>query len=188
MAVSETVKFGHITYYFNGNSYEKAPGETFVEVPSDTQPFETRPWMKCAEITDEVVNRMKDYKSVRVNFPGGDMVGHTADMEATIIAMESIDISLARIAEEVDKLGGMLVIVADHGNAEELLDTSGAKKTAHSTNKVPCLFYDNTKNRGRYSLSQIDSAGLSNVAATMAVLLGQNDYPEAWDKSLVLVN
>ena len=60
LAIYETVKFGHITYYFNGNSYEKADGETFIEVPSYTEPFETRPWMKCAEITDEVIKRMKD--------------------------------------------------------------------------------------------------------------------------------
>lgn len=186
-AVSETVKFGHVTYYFNGNSYEKASGEEFSEVESYMEPFETRPWMKCAEITDEVLKRMKDFDFVRVNFPGGDMVGHTADIEATIVAMESIDISLARIAAEVDKLGGALVIVADHGNAEELLDASGAKKTAHTTNKVPCIIYDNTSNCGKYRYAGITEPGLSNLAATMAVLLGQNDYPEKWNKSLITV-
>lgn len=187
LAISETVKFGHITYYFNGNSYEKADGETFIEVPSYTEPFETRPWMKCAEITDEVVKRMKDYKFVRLNFPGGDMVGHTADFEATVIAMESIDLSLARIAEEVDKLGGVLVVVADHGNAEELLDENGEKKTAHTTNKVPCLIYDNTANRNKYQFSGVREPGLANIAATMAVLLGQNDYPDNWNESLISV-
>ena len=187
LAVSETVKFGHITYYFNGNSYEKADGETFIEVPSYTEPFETRPWMKCAEITDEVLKNMGDYKFVRINFPGGDMVGHTADVNATIVAMEAIDISLARIAEKVDELGGVLVIVADHGNAEEILDENGDKKTAHTTNKVPCIIYDNTKNCNKYKPAGLVEPGLSNIAATIATLLGQNDYPESWDKSLITV-
>ena len=113
------------------------------------------------------------------------MVGHTADMEATVIAMESIDLCLARIAKEVDKLGGVLVVVADHGNAEELIDKNGAKKTAHTTNKVPCIIYDNTINRGRYRLAGVVNPGLSSIAATMAVLLGQDDYPSEWDAPLI---
>ena len=187
LAVSETVKFGHITYYFNGNSYEKANGEEFIEIKSYTEPFETRPWMKCAEITDDVLKNLDKYKFVRINYPGGDMVGHTADVPATVVAMESIDISLKRIAAEIDRLGGIMVIVADHGNAEELLDENGNKKTAHTTNLVPCIFYDNTKNRNKYALSNIENPGLANIAATMAVLLGQNDYPETWNKSLITV-
>jgi len=124
---------------------------------------------------------------VRINYPGGDMVGHTADIQASVIAMEAIDLSLKRIAAELDKIGGMMVIVADHGNAEELLDENGNKKTAHTTNPVPCVFYDNTKNRDKYALSNIEAPGLANIAATMAVLLGQNDYPQSWDKSLISV-
>ena len=187
LAISETVKFGHITYYFNGNSYEKASGEEHIQIESFTEPYETRPWMRCAEITDTVLENLDKYRFVRLNFPGGDMVGHTADMEATIIAMESIDLSLARIAARVDELGGALVIVADHGNAEELLDNTGAKKTSHTTNKVPCIIYDNTANRDKYQLAQVYEPGLANIAATMAVLLGQNDYPKSWDTALIEV-
>ena len=187
LAVSETVKFGHITYYFNGNSYEKATGEEFVEIESDTEPFETRPWMKCAEIADAVIARMPNYKFVRLNFPGGDMVGHTADVEATMLAMEAIDLSLKRIADEVDKLGGVMIIVADHGNAEELLDEGGNKKTAHTTNQVPCIIYDNTPNRGKYELSDIANPGLANLASALAVLLGYNECPSSWGKSLIKV-
>ena len=187
LAISETVKFGHVTYYFNGNSYMKAPGEEHIEINSDTEAFETRPWMKTAEITDEVIKNLSSYKFVRLNYPGGDMVGHTADMEATIIAIEAIDISLARIAKEVDKLGGVLVIVADHGNAEELLDRNGAKKTSHTTNRVPFIIYDNTNNRIKYSFNANENPGLSNLAATIAVLLGQNDYPESWERPLISV-
>ena len=143
--------------------------------------------MRTAEITDTVLENLDKYKFVRLNYPGGDMVGHTADMEATIVAMEAIDLSLARIAAKVDELGGVLVIVADHGNAEELLDANGAKKTSHTTNKVPCIIYDNTVNKVKYQLAPVYDPGLANIAATMAVLLGQNDYPESWDTSLIKV-
>ena len=122
---------------------------------------------------------------MRINFPGGDMVGHTADMEATIVAMESIDLSLNRIMEKVDELNGCLVIVADHGNAEELLDNEGKPKTAHTTNLVPCLICDNSSNREKYQLASVEHPGLANVAATIATLLGQNDYPQEWDASLI---
>lgn len=185
LAISETVKFGHITYYFNGNSYDKAKGEDFIEVESYTEPFETRPWMRCAEITDKVIDNIKKYKFIRINYPGGDMVGHTAEMEATIVAMEAIDLSLMRIAEAVDKLGGVLIVTADHGNAEELIDNSGEKKTAHTTNRVPCIIYDNSKNKDAYQLAKIENPGLSNLASTIAIMLGQNDYPKNWDKPLI---
>ena len=188
LACSETVKFGHVTYYFNGNSYDKAAGEEFIQVDSFTEPFETRPWMRCAEITDVVLENMPKYKFVRLNFPGGDMVGHTADMEATIVAMEAIDLSLSRIATRVDELGGVLIVVADHGNAEELLDASGAPKTSHTVNQVPCIIYDNTENRGKYVLAGVDKPGLKNLAATIATLLGFHDYPEKWSESLITTN
>ena len=185
LAVSETVKFGHVTYYFNGNSYEKAPSEEHIQIDSYTDPYDTRPWMRSAEITDAVLDNLDKYEFVRINYPGGDMVGHTADMEATIVAMEAIDLSLARVAAKVDELGGCLVIVADHGNAEELLDKNGAKKTSHTTNKVPCIIYDNTTNREKYQLAPVQEPGIANIAATMAVLLGQDDYPESWDTALI---
>ena len=188
LAVSETVKFGHITYYFDGSSYEKAKGEEFIEINSDTEPFDTRPWMKSAEITDEVIRQMPNYKFVRLNFPGGDMVGHTANIEATMMAMEAIDFALRRLAKEVDKLGGVMVIVADHGNAEELLDADGGKKTAHTTNQVPCIIYDNTENAKRYELAGVMRPGLSNLAATLAMLIGYNDFPSSWGKSLIKMN
>lgn len=185
LAVSETVKFGHITYYFNGNSYAKAAGEEQIEVQSDTQPFETRPWMKAAETCDVLLERMADFDFVRVNFAGGDMVGHTGGMEETIAAMEAIDIQLSRLAKKVDELGGMMIITADHGNAEELMADDGSVKTSHTTNLVPCVFYDNTASRDDYVLKPLPDAGLSNIAATIAVLLGHEDYPEEWRGALI---
>ena len=187
LAVSETVKFGHVTYYFNGNSYDKENGEEFVKIESYTEPFETRPWMKTAEITDAAIDKMQDFKFVRINYPGGDMVGHTANMNATIVAMEAIDLSLWRLAKKIDELHGALLIVADHGNAEELLDANGQPKTSHTTNKVPFIIYDNTKNREKYELNSLNEPGLSNVAATIAVMLGENDFPPKWDAPLISV-
>ena len=187
LAVSETLKFGHVTYYFDGNSYEKCPGEEFIEIESFKDYPANRPWMKSADITDAVIENLEKYKFIRLNFPNGDIVGHTADMEATVIAVEAIDLCLARIAKEVDKLGGVLVIVADHGKAEELVDENGAKKTAHTTNKVPCIIYDNTANREKYDYGEVDNPGLANLASTIAVLLGQDDYPSEWNEPLISV-
>ncbi len=187
LAISETVKFGHITYYFNGNSYKKARGEGQIEVLSDTLPFNTRPWMKSAEITDVALKSMEKIKFIRINYPGGDMVGHFGELEPTIAALEAIDLQLARLAKKVDKLGGMLLITADHGNAEELLDTKGNPKTAHTTNPVPCIFYDNTPNAKLYRSAGLKHPGLANIAATVAVLLGLPDYPALWQKPLIRV-
>ncbi|MBR6964771.1 phosphoglycerate mutase (2,3-diphosphoglycerate-independent) [Candidatus Saccharibacteria bacterium] len=186
LGVSETVKFGHITYYFNGNSYEKAPLEESIEVPSYTDPFDQCPWMKTREITDAVIENLDKYQFIRINYPGGDMVGHFAKMGPTVTAMETIDTELARLAEKVEALGGCLIVTADHGNAEELADENGEPKTSHTTNPVPFIIIDKTANRERYDLDfSLPDAGLSNIAATVATLLGQDDYPEAWRKPLI---
>ena len=185
LSVAETAKFGHITYYFNGNSYEKYENEEQVCVESDTRPYNERPWMKSAETTDELLNRIEDYKFIRINFAGGDMVGHFGEMEATITAIEAIDLQLARIAKKLDEIGGMMIITADHGNAEELLDEKGEEKTSHSTNLVPCIFYDNTENASKYELDRVPDAGISNVAPTIANLLGFTELPSSWRDSLI---
>ena len=187
LAISETVKFGHITYYFNGNSYECAPGEDHIEVDSDTLPFDTRPWMKAAEITDEAIKHLNEYDFVRINYAGGDMVGHFAELEPTITALEAIDIQLSRLAREVDRLGGVLIVTADHGNAEELVDASGQPKTSHTTNLVPFIIYDNTENRDKYRIVHPEGAGLANIASTIALLLGLENYPEEWYVPLIEV-
>lgn len=177
-AISETVKFGHITYYFNGNSHDVPVGEVEEEVPSYLEPFNTRPWLRSAEITDKLLAAISsgDYQFLRVNFPGGDMVGHFAELEPTIIAIEAIDISLKRIIEAVDQLGGLTIVTADHGNAEELADVSGQPKTAHTNNRVPCIFVDHTENAARYTVRSGDF-GLANLAATIALLLGKEPHP-----------
>lgn len=194
LAVAETVKFGHITYYFNGNSYEPAKKEEFLEIKSDTRPFDERPWMKAAEITDAVLEKISEtdpngkpkYQFVRINYAGGDMMGHFGELEPTIVAMEAIDLQLARLAKVVDQLGGMMIITADHGNAEEVYDPNTKQpKTSHTTNPVPCWFYDNTQNKSLYQINQIEYSGLSNVAPTIAKLFNIHDLPSSWRKPLV---
>lgn len=200
LAISETQKYGHVTYFWNGNKSGKFNEklETYIEIPSDVVPFEQRPWMKCAEITDKLIECMESgkYKYLRVNFPNGDMVGHTGNLAATECAMEALDLQLKRIIDVVDKLKGVALITADHGNADEMyeVDKKGAlktdkngkykAKTSHTLNPVPCFIYDNYY-RDAYTV-KVDEGkfGLSNVAATMVNFMGY-EAPEMWDQSLI---
>ncbi len=203
-AISETQKYGHVTYFWNGNKSGKFTDETetYVEVPSDVVPFEQRPWMKCAEITDKLIEALESgaYDYYRVNFPNGDMVGHTGSLAATRCSMEALDLQLGRILAVVDKLGGVALITADHGNADEMFemdkksgqpkvgkDGKMKAKTSHTLNKVPCIIYDNTDAKNSYTVKADDgSFGLSNVAATMVNLMGY-EAPEMWDASVIEV-
>ena len=200
LAISETQKYGHVTYFFNGNRSSKFNDdlEEYIEIPSDIVPFEQRPWMKSAEITDKLVELISEnkYPFMRVNFPNGDMVGHTGVFESAVIGVESVDIALKRILPAIDAVGGMAIITADHGNAEEMfeLGKDGAPKadkdgrikakTSHTLNKVPCIFYDNTENKDKYEVVDSDSYGLANIAATIADLLGV-EKPDCWESSMI---
>lgn len=200
LAISETQKFGHVTYFWNGNKSGKFNDEleTYIEVPSDIVPFEQRPWMKCAEITDKLIECMKSgkYKYLRVNFPNGDMVGHTGNMLATQCAMEALDLQLKRIIDVVDQLKGVALITADHGNADEMYemdkkgnfktnkDGSYKAKTSHTLNPVPCIIYDNNYSEDYDVKPDEGKFGLSNVAATMVNLMGY-EAPDMWDASLI---
>ena len=201
LAISETQKYGHVTYFWNGNKSGKFSEEleTYIEILSDVVPFEERPWMKCAEITDELIKclRSGEYKYLRVNFPNGDMVGHTGSFLATECSMEALDLQLARILKVVDELHGVALITADHGNADEMYeldkktgapkankDGSFKAKTSHTLNPVPFIVYDNFYN-DKYDLKQGRADfGLSNVAATTVNLLGY-DAPEMWDETMI---
>ena len=203
-AISETQKYGHVTYFWNGNKSGKFSDEleTYVEVPSDVVPFEQRPWMKCAEITDKLIEALESgkYQYLRVNFPNGDMVGHTGSLAATRCSVEALDIQLGRIMAVVDKMDGVALITADHGNADEMfemdkkgqpkLDKNGKMKakTSHTLNPVPCIIYDNTSSKEAYTVKADEGKfGLSNVAATMVNLMGY-EAPEAWDESIISFN
>ena len=201
LAISETQKYGHVTYFWNGNRSGKFSEEleTYIEIPSDVVPFEQRPWMKCAEITDKLIECIESgkYKYLRVNFPNGDMVGHTGSLLATRCSMEALDLQLARIIAAVDKAQGVALITADHGNADEMYeidkktglpkaDKNGhyKVKTSHTLNPVPCIIYDNFY-ADKYTVKEDTGAfGLSNVAATMVNLMGY-EAPDMWDESII---
>lgn len=199
-ACSETQKFGHVTYFWNGNRSNKFEGETYLEVPSDVVPFEQRPWMKSAEVADALIDALKSgkYKTLRINFPNGDMVGHTGNFYAAMVSIEAVDLALSRILPVIDALKGVALITADHGNADEMYeldkktkqpaqnkDGSFKAKTAHTLNPVPLILYDNVTG-GKLSLKQTETAGLSNIAATTANLLGFEKHAK-WDDSLLEV-
>ena len=188
-AVSETQKFGHVTYFWNGNKSGKFSEELedYTEIPSDNVSFDERPWMKSAEITDDLIAAIKSgkYDFIRCNFPNGDMVGHTGSIEATRIGVEAVDLALARLEKVCKDNDYLLILTADHGNADEMLekDKKGnlAPRTAHSLNPVPFIVCDKT-----ITLKPGDenTFGLANVAATIAQLLGV-EPPKCWEQSLL---
>lgn len=188
-AISETQKFGHVTYFWNGNRTDKFSEEleTYEEVPSDVISFDKKPKMKAYEITDKLIDAIKSekYDFLRVNFPNGDMVGHTGNYEATIIGVEAVDDNLGRIMKAVDEVNGILLVMADHGNAEEmyqLKDKSVKKaKTSHTTNPVPFIIYG--KDISDIKIKDGDF-GLANVASTVTDLFGIEKNPK-WLESII---
>ncbi|MEZ4447945.1 MAG: 2,3-bisphosphoglycerate-independent phosphoglycerate mutase [Nannocystaceae bacterium] len=180
LAISETHKFGHVTYFWNGNRTEPFDPalETYVEIPSDLAPLEERPWMKAAEITDRLLAELAARPSdlVRLNYANGDMVGHTGDLRATILAVEAVDLCLARLVAATRRLGGVLLVTADHGNADQMFDVikGGAlqARTSHSLSPVPLSIFDPREADGGPTLAGVPRPGLANLAATTLELLG----------------
>ena len=201
-ACSETQKYGHVTYFYNGNKsgYIDEKLEKYLEVPSDIVPFEQRPWMKGAEITDALNNAIKSgkYNHLRCNFPNGDMVGHTGVFQAVQIGVEAVDLCIGRLKAAIDEAGGVMVITADHGNADDMLehgkdgkpktDASGKPKvkTSHSLNPVPCIIYD-PGYQGEYSTTLREGLGISSISATIMNLLGY-EAPADYDSSVLVPN
>ena len=186
-ACSETQKYGHVTYFWNGNRSGKVDEnlEVYEEVPSDVIPFEQAPAMKSKEITEKMVANMASgkFQFLRCNYPNGDMVGHTGVMDAVVTAMECVDNGLKAILEAADKYGYTVLITADHGNADQMTETKKGKtsvRTAHSLNPVPFIIYDKdhqwTVKEGAY--------GLANVAPTVVKMMGL-EAPACWEASMV---
>ena len=200
LAISETQKYGHVTYFFNGNKSGKFDEklEDYVEVPSDTVPFEQRPWMKCAEITDKVIEAIKSgkYDHIRLNYPNGDMVGHTGVFNAVCCSMEGMDLQLGRLKAAIEEAGGILCLTADHGNSDDMyehakdgsvkMDKNGEPKakTSHSLNPVPGIIYD-PEYKGEYDQTKLNEGlGISSWPATLIQLMGYKE-PSDYDKSLI---
>ena len=186
-ACSETQKYGHVTYFWNGNRSGKVSEalEDYLEIPSDVIPFEQAPAMKSKEITEAMLTAMRSgkYQFLRCNYPNGDMVGHTGVMDAVVYAMECVDAGVKAIVEEAQKLGYTVLITADHGNADQMTETKKGKtsvRTAHSLNPVPFIICDKDNDwkvlEGEY--------GLANVAPTVVKMMGLT-APACWEASIV---
>jgi 2,3-bisphosphoglycerate-independent phosphoglycerate mutase len=204
LAISETQKFGHVTYFFNGNRSGKFDDalEDYIEIPSDIVPFEERPWMKAAEITDRVVDAIKsgEYSFIRLNYANGDMVGHTGIPEAVEIAVETVDLCIGRLVKAVKKANGILIVTADHGNSDDMYECNyktgevirdektGEPKprTAHSLNPVFAYVYQPSGSI-KMKLSEHQDLGISSLAATCLTLLGF-EPPEDYTPSIVKIN
>jgi 2,3-bisphosphoglycerate-independent phosphoglycerate mutase len=199
-AVSETQKFGHVTYFWNGNKSGKFSEklETYEEITSDRVAFDQRPWMKAAEITDKTIEAIQSakYRFIRLNFANGDMVGHTGIFNAAVIAAETVELCLTRILPVLKAAGGIAILTADHGNLDEMfeLDKNNKpkvekktgefeKKTAHTLNPVPFILYDPSYNN-EYEMANVPNAGLANVAATVMNILGF-EAPSDYQPSLI---
>ncbi len=192
-ACSETQKFGHVTYFWNGNRSGMFDPrlEEYVEVPSDRVPFEQRPWMKTAQVADQVIEAVAGgrFRFIRANLAAGDMVGHTGVFEAAVVAMQSVDLALGRIFEAVRAARGTFVVTADHGNLDDMVerdkkgnplkDANGRfrPRTSHTLNPVPFLVYD-AAGRALALRPDLPDAGLANVAATVCELLGFEPPPD----------
>jgi 2,3-bisphosphoglycerate-independent phosphoglycerate mutase len=201
LAISETQKFGHVTYFWNGNRsgcFDEAQ-ETYVEIPSDRLPFQERPWMKAAEITDRLIAELASgrYRHARLNYANGDMVGHTGDLDASVVAVEAIDIQIGRLLAALTRLQGALIVTADHGNCDEMFETDAKTglprlddaglplpRTSHSLNRVP--FYVFAPGAGLELDAKVEAPGLANLAATVLQLMGYrapDDYAASLLKS-----
>jgi len=198
LALSETQKYGHVTYFWNGNRsgmFDPAL-ETYIEVPSDRIPFEQRPWMKAAEITDTLIEQLTTHtpRHARVNYANGDMVGHTGHLEAAVLAVQTVDLCVGRLLPVIEALRGALIVTADHGNADEMFerdkegfsrDETGRlrPKTSHTLNPVPFYVHAPALATLRIDAS-VHRPTLANVAATVLQLMGYQ-APEAYAPGLL---
>lgn len=190
-AISETQKYGHVTYFWNGNRSGKIAEdlETYIEIPSDNVEFDTAPEMKAAEIADKAIELIKSghFDWGRINFANGDMVGHTGNFDATVTAVEATDKAIGRVVEAISAAGGIAIVLADHGNADSMftIDKDGKrqKNTSHTLAAVPLVMTGAFTSEIR--LAEVQDAGLANVAATVMNLLGFQAPPD-YEPSLIV--
>lgn len=190
LAISETQKYGHVTYFWNGNRSGKLSEtlETYVEVPSDRLPFDHAPRMKAVEVTAAACAGIRSgrYDHVRINLANGDMVGHTGNFDATVVAMECVDTCIKSITDACADAGAALLITADHGNADEMFEldkhgnailVAGVRKprTSHSLNPVPFVVVDPKR---KWALSGVENAGIASIGGTLLTMLGIAPPPD----------
>jgi 2,3-bisphosphoglycerate-independent phosphoglycerate mutase len=180
--VAETEKYAHVTYFFNGGREEAWPGETRIVVPSprEVPSYDLKPEMSAAEVADRAVAELSDdYAYCVVNFANPDMVGHTGSIPAVVRAVEASDRGLGKVVDRVGELGGVCLVTADHGNAEQMLEPDGlSPHTAHTTNRVPLVLT-------APNLALAERGELADLAPTALALLGLEPPDEMTGISLV---
>jgi 2,3-bisphosphoglycerate-independent phosphoglycerate mutase len=184
LRIAETEKYAHVTFFFNGGNEVPYPGEERVLIPSpkDVATYDQKPEMSAPEVTDEVVRRLQSgaYDLIVLNYANADMVGHTGILPAAIAAMEAVDICVGRVVDAVLAAGGALLITADHGNCEQMVDEEGGVQTAHSSNPVPLILVDPDR-RGR----KLREGILADLAPTILDLMGLAKPAEMTGRSLL---
>ena len=163
LRIAETEKYAHVTYFFDGGKELELPNCDRMLIPSPkVATYDLAPEMSAIEITDKLIPIISNYDLIILNYANGDMVGHTGDLNAAIKAVEKLDVCIGRINEEINKLNGILIITADHGNCEEMIDENNNVLTSHTTNKVPFLINKDYK---------LKDGKLSDIAPTILKLL-----------------
>ena len=184
LRIAETEKYAHVTYFFNGGREEPYPGEDRIMVPSPkVATYDLKPEMSVFEVTEKLEEAIgsRKYPAIICNFANGDMVGHTGNLEAAIRAVEAMDACIGRVVEAMLRIGGDVLITADHGNAEMMKDPLTMQPhTAHSLNLVPFLYV------GQRASSIRDGGALRDVAPTMLAILGLPQPPQMTGRSLVV--
>jgi len=180
LRIAETEKYNHVTFFFDGNKNVDYINEDKILIPSPkVATYDLKPEMSCNEITDSLLEALnnKDYDFVILNFANCDMVGHTGSIEATIKAVETIDYNIKRIYNKVKELNGLLIVTADHGNAEHMLDSNNEIVTAHSCNKVPFIVCNNNY--------EVIDGKLGDIAPSILSIKGL-DIPEEMTGNIII--
>lgn len=182
LRVAETEKYPHVSFFFNGGVEEPNPGEDrqMLQSPQDCATYDEKPEMSAEEVTRTILDRAADYDLVIVNYANPDMVGHTGNVPAAIRAVECVDRCVERVVAKVLGLGGCLLVAADHGNCEQMLNEDGSPQTAHTTFPVPLLYVADDADRHR-----LDDGILADIAPTILALLGVPAPPEMTGRSLL---
>lgn len=183
--IAETEKFAHATYFLNGGDENRYQEEEDLLIPSnkDVKTHDEKPAMKAGEITDAAIAQLTKSDFIFINYANADMVGHTANASAIIQAVETVDRQLGRLVATVRQAGGRLLIIADHGNAETMVDRqTGEPHTAHTTNRVPCILVDDQ----RTAVTLRAGGGLVDVAPTVLDLMGLEQPTSMTGKSLIV--
>lgn len=177
LRIAETEKYAHVTYYFDGGVEKALPNSNRVLIPSPKVAYyDETPQMSALEITDYLLENMDKYDVIILNYANGDMVGHTGNFDAAIKAVETLDECVFKLYQKIESLKGTLIITADHGNCEKMLDDDGNVLTSHTTNKVPFLINKNIK---------LKDGKLGDIAPTILKYLNIKIPPEMTGKVLI---